>query len=258
MSTPPTITFEARPPVEGPLNTFNEVRPKILSDVVQRTMQDLAHIPSESLLSEALFLERMRLKRSRANLFTAPRKRRDQKLWGRTQSGLVKSAAEVDRKRMLEGVVGHFADEIGGHFNPKIYSFATAAVPYGFSWLLNAASVQRFLPWGMTQSLQERLRIVGEIDELRSLSKKGTILLVPTHQSNIDSLLIGWIIHLMGLPPFAYGAGLNLFSNPFFSFFMNNLGAYTVDRQKSNTIYKHTLKNYSTRILREGARSKIT
>ena len=107
----------------------------------------------------------------------------------------------------------------------------------------------------MTHLLQERLRIVGEIDELRSLSKKGTILLVPTHQSNIDSLLIGWIIHLMGLPPFAYGAGLNLFSNPFFSFFMNNLGAYTVDRQKSNTIYKHTLKNYSTRILREGVHS---
>jgi glycerol-3-phosphate O-acyltransferase len=59
----------------------------------------------------------------------------------------------------------------------------------------------------------------------------------------------------MGLPPFAYGAGLNLFSNPVFSYFMNNLGAYTVDRQKSNTIYKHTLKNYSTRILQEGVHS---
>lgn len=249
------VRFESHPIVDGPLTTFNDVRPKILSDVVQRTMQDLSHVPSESLLSEALFLERMRMKRFRANLFTAPRQRRDRKLWGRVQSGLVKSAAEVDRKRMLERVTTHFAEEIGGHFNPKIYQFATAAVPYGFSWLLNAASVRRFLPWGMTQSLQERLRIVGEVQQLRSLSQKGTILLVPTHQSNIDSLLIGWIIHLMGLPPFAYGAGLNLFSNPFFSFFMNNLGAYTVDRQKSNTIYKHTLKNYSTRILREGVHS---
>jgi len=253
--TSPIVRFDPHPMVNGPLTTFNQVRPKILTDVVQRTMQDLSQIPSESLLSEALFLERMRMKRLRANLFTMPRKRRDQKLWGRVQSGIVRSAAEVDRKRMLEGVVGHLADEIGGHFNPKIYSFATAALPYGFSWLLNAASVQRFLPWGMTQSLRERLRIVGNVDEIRKLSQKGTILLVPTHQSNIDSLLIGWIIHLMGLPPFAYGAGLNLFSNPFFSFFMSNLGAYTVDRQKSNTIYKHTLKNYSTRILREGVHS---
>ena len=97
-------------------------------------------------LSEALFLERMRMKRFRANLFTAPRKRRDQKLWGRVQSGLVRPAAEVDRKKMLEGVVGHFAEEIGGHFNPRVYNFATAVLPYGFSWLLNAASVRRFCP----------------------------------------------------------------------------------------------------------------
>ena len=102
---------------------------------------------------------------------------------------------------------------------------------------------------------RERLRIQGEIDALQKLSKKGTILLVPTHQSNIDSILIGYIIHLMRLPPFSYGAGLNLFSNPVFSYFMNNLGAYTVDRAKGNAIYKHTLKNYSTRILREGVHS---
>src|SRR6202022_4555136 len=60
---------------------------------------------------------------------------------------------------------------------------------------------------------------------------------------------------LMSLPPFAYGAGLNLFSNPVLSFFMSRLGSYTVDRQKTNSIYKQTLKNYSTRILREGIHS---
>jgi glycerol-3-phosphate O-acyltransferase len=107
----------------------------------------------------------------------------------------------------------------------------------------------------MTESLQSRLRIQGEVSFLQRLAQKGTILLVPTHQSNIDSILIGYVIYLMSLPPFSYGAGLNLFSNPVLSFFMSRLGAYTVDRKKTNTIYKQTLKNYSTRILKEGIHS---
>ena len=36
---------------------------------------------------------------------------------------------------------------------------------------------------------------------------------------------------------------------------MSRLGAYTVDRQKTNEIYKHVLKNYSTQILKEGIHS---
>src|SRR5690606_41359017 len=63
------------------------------------------------------------------------------------------------------------------------------------------------------------------------------------------------VIYLMGLPPFAYGAGLNLFSNPVLSYFMSSLGSYTVDRQKNNIIYKTVLKNYSTTILRRDRKS---
>ena len=123
------------------------------------------------------------------------------------------------------------------------------------SWLLNATGSRTLLPKHMTESVNSKLKIEGEVPMLRNLSKRGTILLVPTHQSNIDSILIGYVIHLMGLPPFAYGAGLNLFSNPVLKYFMSRLGAYTVDRQKSNPIYKTALKNYSTRILREGIHS---
>jgi len=128
-------------------------------------------------------------------------------------------------------------------------------VPFGFNWMLNAASVRRFLPWGMTEALRSRIRILGEVQALQKLAEKGTILLVPTHQSNLDSLLVGYVIYLMSLPPFAYGAGLNLFSNPFLSFFMSRLGAYTVDRNKNNEIYRQTLKNYSAQILKEGIHS---
>ncbi|HUP56656.1 MAG TPA: glycerol-3-phosphate acyltransferase, partial [Bdellovibrionota bacterium] len=45
------------------------------------------------------------------------------------------------------------------------------------------------------------------------------------------------------------------YSNPVLSYFMSRLGAYTVDRKKTSAIYKATLKNYSTVILREGIHS---
>lgn len=251
----PVIRFEKIPVVQGPLTHLNDVRPRILADVISRTMKDLTHGSPDLLLGEALYAERVRLKRDRPSIFTRARHKSDRALWNEVQGGVLRPSTEVDRRMLLKSVVKHYAEEIGGRFDPRAYQFAIAAVPWSFSWLLNAASVQRFLPWGMTESLQSRLNIVGEVPMLQKLAKKGTILLVPTHQSNIDSMLIGYVIYLMSLPPFAYGAGLNLFSNPVLSFFMSRLGAYTVDRKKSNEIYKHTLKNYSTRILKEGVHS---
>jgi glycerol-3-phosphate O-acyltransferase len=251
----PAIRFEQIPIVRGPLSELEAKRPSLLEDVVDQSMKELESSNLDLILGEAMYSERGRLKRFKPNLFTKGRKQRDQALWNQIQAGLLKSSAIVERKPLLDQVLAHYAEEIGGHFNPNVYWMATRMVPWSFSWLLNAASVQRFMPWGMTESLQERLHIVGEVEHLKNLAKKGTILLVPTHQSNIDSVLIGYIIYLMSLPPFAYGAGLNLFSNPALSFFMGRLGAYTVDRQKSNPVYKRVLKNYSTRILREGIHS---
>lgn len=251
----PAVRFEQLPIVEGPLTRFNDVRLRVLADVVTRTIEEFENSSLDFSLGEALYLENFRLKRERPNLFTKGRYREDKILWSEIQSGLLSSTVDVDRKKLLRAVVKHYAEEICGRFDPRVYRFSTRAVPWGFSWLLNAASVRRFLPWGMSQSLESRLKIVGEISHLQKLANRGTILLVPTHQSNIDSVLIGYVIYLMSLPPFSYGAGLNLFTNPVLSFFMGRLGAYTVDRKKSNQIYKHTLKNYSTRILREGVHS---
>ncbi|MCM2323331.1 MAG: 1-acyl-sn-glycerol-3-phosphate acyltransferase [Oligoflexia bacterium] len=252
----PTIRFQSVPVVEGRLFDFDKIRLRVLAEVLNRTVETFASADHlDHLLGEALYLERVRLKREKPNLFTRSRIKGDRALWSQVRGGLLQSPVQADRKALLRAVVKHYVEEIGGHFNPKTYRFATSAVPWGFSWLLNAASVRHFLPWGLTQSLESRLRIVGEVPALQRLSRQGTILLVPTHQSNIDSMLVGYVIYLMSLPPFSYGAGLNLFSNPVLSYFMSGLGAYTVDRKKSNVLYKETLKNYSTTILREGVHS---
>ncbi len=251
----PAIRFRQVPVVPGPLSRLEEVRSQLLDDVVKKTREDFSEMPLESLLGEALYSERFRLKRAKPNIFTRSRVQGDRQLWSQVQRDLLRPAAEADRLGTLDEVIRHYAEEIGGHFDPRVYHLATRAVPWGFSWLLNAASVKRFLPWGMTESLKSRLHILGEVPHLQKLAEKGTILLVPTHQSNIDSILIGYVIYLMLLPPFSYGAGLNLFSNPILDFFMSRLGSYTVDREKANEIYKYTLKNYSTRILKEGIHS---
>ncbi len=251
----PVIQFKNIPVVEGPLFNLNRLRSRMIAEVTSQTLGDFSNSSLDLLLGEAMYQEKLRIKREHYNVFTRHRRKRDALLWSQVQTGLLKSSSEVDRKQLLKFIVRHYAEEIAGHFDPQVYKMATAAVPWGFSWLLNAASVQRFLPWGMTQSLESRIRIVGEIPALQKLAQKGTILLVPTHQSNIDSILIGYVIYLMSLSPFSYGAGLNLYTNPVFSFFMSRLGAYTVDRKKNNEIYKHVLKNYSAQTLQEGIHS---
>lgn len=228
---------------------------RVLADVVAATVATFENTNLDILLGEALYSERQRLKRERPTIFTRARHRADVAVWNQVQAGLLRSPVESDRKVLLRLVVKHYVEEIGSNFDPKVYRLATRLVPWFFNWMFNAASVRRFLPWGLRAQLKERMRITGEIAHLRGLASKGTILLVPTHQSNLDSVLLGYIIYLMGLPPHSYGAGLNLFSNPLLSFFMSRLGAYTVDRRKTNAIYKECLKNYSTRILREGVHS---
>jgi glycerol-3-phosphate O-acyltransferase len=75
---------------------------------------------------------------------------------------------------------------------------------------------------------------------------------VPTHSSNLDSLVLGYGMDTLGFPPLLYGAGLNLFENPLISYFMHNLGAYKVDRRKTAPFYRDVLKEYATLSLEYG------
>ena len=159
-------------------------------------------------------------------------------------------------RRILRDIVSRYANEIASTFKPSSYRLARNVVTFGFSRLLNASRVKGFRSLFSNQySLRDKINIVGEVERLRSLAQKGTIIMVPTHFSNLDSILIGWVIHELGLPPFIYGAGLNLFNIKIFAYFMNSLGAYKVDRRKKNNIYIETLKSYSRQAIRWGCHS---
>jgi glycerol-3-phosphate O-acyltransferase len=257
----PAVRFEHHPAVRGEIYRLDDrdYRESIVNEVVQRTVQDVQQQDPRLLLEETVYHERSRVRKSRASWLTSPyianRNKNDRDFIRTVQSKMKHTVGLEEHQRLIEQYAGHFGTEICGNFEPKVYDVAIRAVPWMFSWLLNAASLKRIMPIGMSESLSTRLKVVGEVDHLQKLAQKGTILMVPTHLSNIDSILIGYVIHLMSLPPFAYGAGLNLFSNPLLGFSMSRLGAYTVDRQKVSGLYKSALKNYSTTILKRGIHS---
>lgn len=157
---------------------------------------------------------------------------------------------------ILEEVIFRYANEIAGNFKKSRYRFARSFVTFGFARLLNAFRARGFWSIFSTQyTLQDKINITGETEHLRKLAQKGTIVMVPTHFSNLDSILIGWVINVLGLPAFIYGAGLNLFNIRIIARFLNSLGAYKVDRRKKNQLYLETLKTYSRQALQHGCHS---
>jgi glycerol-3-phosphate O-acyltransferase len=185
--------------------------------------------------------------------------------WKRTRRDLTRKtfnhrieeeASDHNSDKILTAIVERYADEIAGDFHIPTFEFTRRFLTQMFNRLLNAAaSPSSFKFWGTHHRLQDRIKFFGEIEHLRALATKGTVVLVPTHFSNLDSTLIGWAIDALGLPAFSYGAGLNLFNFDIVAFFMNRLGAYKVDRRKKNLIYLETLKTFSQLTIERGVHS---
>ncbi len=211
----------------------------------RRRLPDLADAALADLVADTVFTERKRLERDRA----------DEGYLAAVDAAA--RAVHTGSRPALEAagvaLVEAYGAEIHNPFSVRTYRFATKAMPALLTRLLSATRARdlvRSQPDPAT-----RIRLSGPLDRLRALSQRATLILAPTHVSNLDSPLLGYTLYAAGLPPFAYGAGLNLFENPVMAFFMERLGAYTVDRRKRNRLYKDTLKDYSTEIIGRGHHS---
>lgn len=202
----------------------------------------------DEVINDTLYHERMRLRHGQDD----ERARADRAFDARVRHELPHASPER-QKALVRAIVERYVSEISGHFDGRVYRFATTVLPYGLSALMQGFSLRGLVDELRGASgLDDHLLLEGEIDGLLRLADLGTVILVPTHSSNLDSLLIGYAIHRLGLPPFVYGAGLNLFTNPLTSFFMHHLGAYTVDRTKTDPLYRQTLVEYATLCLELG------
>lgn len=243
----------------GPLFRFNRDRNHVIDEVVERVTRDSIRRAWASsadgldyLLNEAAYVELERLERFESS------NRSDIEFWRGIARSLGRSSEEENAERLRE-LVTRFAHEIVGHFRPTVFRFATQVLPPSLSLLLGRRGAQAAaaLPGDASSvhALRERLRIEGEVGKLRSLAEVGTLVFVPTHTSHLDSILVSWAIHEAGLPAVVYGAQRNLFSHPLMAFFMENLGAYKVDRRRRFRLYRRVLKTYSQVLLESGYHS---
>lgn len=256
-----------KPILEGipdwPVYRLSRNRKEFIEEVAQKSAERIKQLrPTRKQLIDELeatvYREQQRMKRNRWRVDPPD----EGKFWSKIKQELIdltgKPLDEHNRKEdeILSAIVHRYADEIAGNFKPSSYRFAREMIKFWFSRLLNASRVKKFGGFFRNQyTLRDKIQIVGKVKQLRSLARKGTIVMVPTHFSNLDSILIGWIIHALGLPAFIYGAGLNLFNMKIFAYFMNSLGAYKVDRRKKNLPYLETLKMYSGIAIQRGAHS---
>lgn len=248
---------------DWPVYQLSKTRKEFIEEVAAQAIERVKQLrPGRKQLIDELqatvYREQNRLKRNRWRV--------DPKDESRFWSGIKNELVELSSKNaeeagpvedaLLKKIVHRYANEIAGNFKPSKYRFARNVTQFWFARLLNGARVKKFGAFFSNRyTLRDKIHIVGKVKMLRKLAKQGTVVMVPTHFSNLDSILIGWVIHSIGLPAFIYGAGLNLFNIKIFAYFMNSLGAYKVDRRKKNLPYLETLKMYSNLALQRGAHS---
>lgn len=256
-----------KPILEGipdwPVYQLSKNRKEFIEEVAQKSFERIKEIrpTTKQMVDEleaTIYREQQRMKRNRWRVDPPD----EGKFWASIKEELIdltsKPAEDNQLKieALLNKIVNRYANEIAGNFKPSSYRFAREVITFWFGRLLNASRVKKFGGIFRNQyTLRDKIQIVGKVKQLRNLALKGTIVMVPTHFSNLDSILIGWVIHALGLPAFIYGAGLNLFNIKIFAYFMNSLGAYKVDRRKKNIPYLETLKCYSNLALQRGAHS---
>jgi len=248
-------------PESWPIVKLSHNREAFLEELVELSIENikesLGNNPSnlKDELARTLYTERIRLNQTPWKA-DAP----DEKdFWSNVKKDMVRINAGHENPHafghedLIQRIVKRYAEEIAGVFDVQAYNFAKGFTTFLFARLLNASQnkgLSRF--FASRSNLHDKIHLIGEIDHVRALAQKGTVIIVPTHFSNLDSMLIGWAIQSIGLPPVLYGAGLNLFGIKIMAWFMNRLGAYKVDRRKKNTLYLETLKMYSELSLRKG------
>lgn len=248
---------------EWPIYLLSEDRKRFVRDIQEQTLAFFLELPLEKqtdVINKTIYLERIRVKEEPWKVDPA----KEEQFFKRLQQKLIKSSIgqTADQtlainREIFEILIQRYAEEIVGTFKIGTFRFARRFLTLFFTRLLNTAAAKNLFDiWGNKMRLSDRMIVDGPLDKIRELMSKGTLVFLPTHFSNLDSILVGYAIDtFVGIPAPIYGAGLNLYNSGIAAYFMNRLGAYRVDRRKKNAIYLETLKNMSSLALQRGTNS---
>lgn len=246
---------------DWPIFKLSEDRRQFTEHLEQFTLDRIESFHNENLtdlIAETIYQEKIRIKEEPWKV-DPPNERQ---FWSRIRKRLIKYSVDKDEsissqnnRYLLKQIIHRYALEIVGTFKISTFLFARRFLTWFFNQLLQA-SFWKIRLTGGKKRLVQKLIVKGDIDHVRDLAQKGTLIIVPTHFSNLDSILIGYTLDtIIGLPAFSYGAGLNLYNTGYTAYFMNRLGAYRVDRRKKNKIYLETLKSMSNLSIQRGTNS---
>jgi glycerol-3-phosphate O-acyltransferase len=236
---------------DAPIFGFNDARSDIVRTVIDRVV--LGTKDPLLALNDAAYHETKRLEGSRR-----PHDVQELGEWQKLARSLSRQS-DAERRKRLRELSERYGWDVAGNFNPRVFRLSTRMLPPIVTALLapsNFASLVK-TPSKIVSldALADKVLVEGPLEKLRAVAEIGTCVYVPTHLSNMDSIVFGYALERAGLPPATYGAGKNLFTNPLLSYFMHNLGAYRVDRRIRHNLYKDVLKTYSCVLLERGYHS---
>ena len=203
---------------DWPIYRLSKDRAEFLREIDEFTFQRLRSRHRKDLadlIVKVMYQERIRIKEDPWKV-DPPNERQ---FWNRISKKLIKKSLDRDEtearavnEELLQKILHRYSEEIVGTFQIGTFRFAQRFLTAFFNRIFNAAVGKSLRAiFRGRRHLYERLNIVGEVETVRELFKHGTIVVVPTHSSNLDSILVGYALdQIMGLPSFSYGAGLNL------------------------------------------------
>lgn len=169
-----------------PVVQLNRNRKQFIEQVIDETVAKInrqtstpANLKEE--IETTLFREKLRIKRNPWRVDPPD----ENEFWDAVRQRLVNISSENRevnqvQQDILREIIRRYANEIAGNFNRSSYKFARAVVTFGFARLLNAFNVQGFGSSLSTRlTLQDKIEIKGEAEQIRQLAKTGTIVMVP-------------------------------------------------------------------------------
>ena len=228
---------------EWPVAKQSKERKVFIDNLNQYVTEQLLQNHKSSLndlISKAIYLENQRIKLTPWKVDPA-----DEKVYWRSIASELEAAASREDKdevesKLLSKIVNRYNQEIVGHFSPKTFKFSRIFLTSFFKRIFNRYFDKKQWRWGNKSTLQQKIVVKGDVPLIRTLFEQGTVVILPTHYSNLDSIMVGYAIDAnVGLPSFSYGAGLNLYNVEIVAYFINRLGAFRVDRRKKNLVVDH-------------------